>query len=101
MKVMGITISWRSEIPKIIKNFRDGMITLFAGLIPFQDTISKWLSMSNADFTTICGVAILVVGVLAKMFGVSDTVQSKSADFGNPGPGGSTNPPPSGLPPKP
>jgi len=69
---MPITISWRSEIPKIIKNFRDGMITLFAGLIPFQSTLAGMMHMTEAQFTTVCGVGILVTGVIAKMFGVND-----------------------------
>ena len=81
---MAIKISWSSEIPKIIKNFRDGMITLFAGLIPFQSVMSAWFHMSAESFTTICGVAILVVGVIAKMFGVNDTVEIKSYSTSNP-----------------
>jgi len=95
---MAITISWKGEIPKIIRNFRDGMISLFAGLIPFQDTISEWLSISTNQFTTICGVGILIIGVIAKMFGVGD---SGTVSMSSTGPGGSTNPPPDGLPPKP
>lgn len=71
---MAIKISWSSEIPKIIKNLRDGFITLFAGLIPFQDTMAEWLKLTTNQFTTICGVGILVIGVIAKMFGVQDTV---------------------------
>lgn len=78
-----ISISWSSEIPKIVKNFRDGMITLFAGLIPFQDTMSVWLHMTAASFTTICGVGILVVGVIAKMFGVSDAVSVSTTTTNN------------------
>lgn len=70
---MGIRISWSSEIPKIIRNFRDGMITLFSGLIPFQEVIAGWLKTSTETFTTICGIGILATGVFAKMFGVSDT----------------------------
>ena len=70
---MAIKISWSSEIPKIVKNFRDGMVTLFAGLIPFQSVIAEWLKITTDMFTTICGVGILVTGVIAKMFGVSDT----------------------------
>lgn len=69
---MAITFSWKSEIPKIVKNLRDGFITLFAGLIPFQDTIAEWKGWSTQQFTTVCGVGILVVGVVAKMFGVKD-----------------------------
>lgn len=76
---MGITISWRSEIPKIVRNFRDGMITLFAGLIPFQSTLAPWLNWSIEQFTTVCGIGILVVGVIAKMFGVNDTVTVQAA----------------------
>lgn len=71
---MAIKISWSSEIPKIIKNLRDGFITLFAGLIPFQDTMAEWFKITTNQFTTICGVGILVIGVIAKMFGVTDTV---------------------------
>lgn len=75
---MGIKISWSSEIPKIIRNFRDGMITLFSGLIPFQEVIADWLKTSTETFTTICGIGILATGVVAKMFGVSDnTVEVK------------------------
>lgn len=70
---MGIRISWSSEIPKIVRNFRDGMITLFSGLIPFQEVIAEWLHTSTETFTTICGIGILGTGVIAKMFGVSDT----------------------------
>jgi len=70
---MGIRISWSSEIPKIVRNFRDGMITLFSGLIPFQEVIADWLKTSTETFTTICGIGILGTGVIAKMFGVSDT----------------------------
>jgi len=71
---MAITLSWGSEIPKIVKNFRDGMISLFAGLIPFQQVMSGWWHIDTETFTTICGVGILVVGVIAKMFGVTDAV---------------------------
>jgi len=76
---MGMQISWSNEIPKIVKNFRDGMITLFAGLIPFQDALAEWMKISTEHFTTICGVGILVTGVIAKMFGVSDTVTVQAA----------------------
>ncbi len=69
-----VIISWRSEIPKVVKNLRDGLISLFAGLIPFQDSISGWMNMSTKDFTTICGIGILLTGVLAKMCGVKDGV---------------------------
>jgi hypothetical protein len=79
---MGIKISWSSEIPKFIRNFRDGMITLFSGLIPFQEVIADWLKTSTETFTTICGIGILATGVFAKMFGVSDTAVTvdKTAD---------------------
>lgn len=76
---MAIQISWSSEIPKIIKNFRDGMITLFAGLIPFQTTLAPWLNWTTEQFTTVCGIGILVVGVIAKMFGVNDSVTLQAA----------------------
>lgn len=76
---MAIKISWSSEIPKIIKNFRDGMITLFAGLIPFQDTLAEYGQMTTNQFTTICGIGILVTGVIAKMFGVNDTVTMQTS----------------------
>lgn len=78
-----IQISWSSEIPKIIKNLRDGLISLFAGLIPFQETIAGWLHITTNSFTTICGVGILGVGVLAKMFGVQDggTVTATKTDI--------------------
>lgn len=95
-----ITISWKSEIPKLVRNFRDGMITLFAGLIPFQQVIATWLNMSTDNFTTICGIGILVTGVFAKMFGISDQTTVSQTSYGD-GPGGSTNPDPKGLPPKP
>lgn len=71
---MAITMSWGSEIPKIVKNFRDGMISLFAGLIPFQQVMAGWWHTDTETFTTVCGVGILVVGVIAKMFGVTDAV---------------------------
>lgn len=95
-----ITISWGSEIPKIVKNFRDGMITLFAGLIPFQQVLANWFHTSTDNFTTVCGIGILVTGVIAKMFGVSDQATVSKMSYGD-GPGGSTNPDPKGLPPKP
>lgn len=76
---MSIKISWSSEIPKIVRNFRDGMITLFAGLIPFQSTLAPWLNWSMEQFTTVCGIGVLVVGVIAKMFGVNDTVNIQTA----------------------
>ena len=76
---MAIKISWSSEIPKIIKNLRDGFITLFAGLIPFQDTLAPWIGWSVGQFTTACSIGILVVGVVAKMFGVTDTVTVSAA----------------------
>lgn len=76
---MAITISWRSEIPKIVRNFRDGFITLFAGLIPFQDTLAEWINWTTTQFTTVCGIGILVTGVIAKMFGVSDTVTMQTS----------------------
>jgi len=76
---MAIKISWSSEIPKIVRNFRDGMITLFAGLIPFQDTLAEWLQWTANQFTTVCGIGILVTGVIAKMFGVNDTVTMQTS----------------------
>lgn len=81
---MAIIISWRSEIPKIVKNFRDGMITLFAGLIPFQDTLAEWLHMTTNQFTTICGIGILITGVIAKMFGVGDQATIVGTPFEKP-----------------
>ncbi len=85
---MAITINWKSEIPKIVRNFRDGMITLFAGLIPFQNTLSPWLGWTTEQFTTVCGIGILVTGVIAKMFGVGDSTTitsstTKDADLNN------------------
>lgn len=76
---MAIKISWSSEIPKLVKNFRDGMITLFAGLIPFQDVLAEWMKISTNHFTTICSIGILVTGVIAKMFGVNDSVTVQTA----------------------
>ena len=76
---MAITFSWRSEIPKIVKNFRDGMVTLFAGLIPFQATLAPWIGWSQEQFTTACGIGILVTGVVAKMFGVGDQMTITTA----------------------
>lgn len=101
---MAIKISWSSEIPKLVKNLRDGVISLFAGLIPFQIVCAKWMHTDTETFTTICGIGILIAGVIAKMFGVSDTTQltvSGNNSTMSTGPGGSTNPDPSGLPPKP
>lgn len=71
---MAITMSWGSEIPKIVKNVRDGLISLFAGLIPFQNVIAGWMHTNTETFTTICGIGILGTGVIAKMFGVTDAV---------------------------
>lgn len=90
-----IVISWKSEIPKLVRNFRDGMITLFAGLIPFQQVLATWLHTSTDNFTTVCGIGILVTGVIAKMFGVSDqtTVSQTSYGVGS-GPVGTPPPPP-------
>lgn len=76
---MAIKISWYSEIPKIVRNFRDGMITLFAGLIPFQDTLAPWIQWTTGQFTTVCSIGILVTGVIAKMFGVGDTVTMQTS----------------------
>lgn len=76
---MAVTFSWSSEIPKLIKNFRDGFVTLFAGLIPFQATLAPWLGWTTEQLTTVCGIGILVVGVIAKMFGVQDTITVSTA----------------------
>ena len=96
-----ITISWSKEVPKIIRNFRDGMITLFAGLIPFQDTLAEWIGITTNQFTTICGIGILVTGVISKMFGVSDgtTVSQTSYGVGGGTVGTPKPPPPPPLPP--
>lgn len=73
---MGVTISWGSEIPKIVKNIRDGLISMFAGLIPFQEVMAGWFHTTTESFTTVCGVGILLTGVVAKMFGVTDSAVS-------------------------
>jgi hypothetical protein len=98
---MSIQISWKREIPQVVKNIRDTATYFLMGCLTFAPLFAPRLHMSGEDYAMWIGFIMLVIRAVAKMFGVPEEATiTSSQSFGN-GPGGSTNPPPTGLPDKP
>jgi hypothetical protein len=100
---MAIKFSWKNEIPQIIKNIRDTLLSFLAGCLTFAPLFAPKLHITGEDYAMWIGFIMLAIGSLAKMVGISDEekVLKNTITFGEAGPGGSTNPPPTGLPIKP
>ena len=99
---MSIKLSWKNEIPQVIKNIRDTLIYFLMGCLAFAPLFAPRLHISGEDYAMWIGFIMLAIRAIAKLFGIPDDSQSQSRAFGDAGPGGSQNPPDTGgLPPKP
>jgi predicted Na+-dependent transporter len=70
-----ITLSWTSEIPKIIKNIRDSIIYAIGASLPFAAIISHKLNITVEEFSAGCGIGIVAAKFIAKIFGVPEDDQ--------------------------
>ncbi len=66
-------LSLKKAIPEIVKNIRDGIMYLLAGVLPFSSLVAPKLGMSIEDFAGWCGFGIVAVKMFAKFFGVGET----------------------------
>lgn len=99
---MSIKLSWKNEIPQVIKNIRDTLIYFLMGCLTFAPLLAPRLHLSGEDYAMWIGFIMLAIRAFAKLFGIPDDVQTSKTAYSNAGPGGSQNPPDTGgLPPKP
>lgn len=91
-----IEISWKSEIPKVIKNIRDTALYFLMGCLAFAPLFAPRLGMSGEDYAMWIGFAMLAIRAVAKMFGIPEESNEpfKTSESLPP------NPPPPGNPPK-
>ena len=98
---MSIRLSWKNEIPQVIKNISDTLIYFLMGCLAFAPLFAPKLHISGTDYAMWIGFIMLAIRALAKLFGIPDDVQAEKNVLSS-GPGGSQNPPDTGgLPPKP
>lgn len=67
-----IEISWKSEIPKVIKNIRDTALYFLMGCLAFAPLFAPRLGMSGEDYAMWIGFAMLAIRAIAKMFGIPE-----------------------------
>lgn len=67
-----ITLSWASEIPKVVKNIRDTASYFLMGCLTFAPLFAPRLHISGEDYAMWIGFALLVIRAVAKMFGVQE-----------------------------
>lgn len=69
---MSISISWKREIPQVIKNIRDTFIYFLMGCLAFAPLFAPKLNMSGEDYAMWIGFAMLALRALAKLFGIPE-----------------------------
>jgi hypothetical protein len=67
-----IIISWKNDIPPLIRNIRTACMFAIGGLLPFSAFISMKLGITVEEFAAYMGFAIIGVRFLSKLFGVPD-----------------------------
>lgn len=67
-----IEISWKSEIPKVVKNIRDTALYFLMGCLAFANLFAPRLHMSGEDYAMWIGFAMLAIRAIAKMFGIPE-----------------------------
>jgi hypothetical protein len=70
-----IRLSWASEIPKVVKNIRDTLLSFLAGCLTFAPLFAPRLHMSGEDYAMWIGFIMLAIGTIAKGLGVKEDVK--------------------------
>lgn len=73
--MQNVTISWGREIPRIVKQIRDGIIYFLGACLPFAAVLSARLHVTIEEFSAFCGFGIVGAKFIAKLFGVPEDDQ--------------------------
>lgn len=67
-----MAIGLNKVTPTVVKRWRDALIFLFAGSLPFTKMFAPLFNTDAEGFAMIIGFAILLVTFGAKLFGLDD-----------------------------
>jgi len=64
-----------NETPKIIRRIRSVIIYTLAGSLPFASYLAGKLNLTLDEYTSVVGIAMLLVRGASSLFGVNDEEQ--------------------------
>lgn len=67
-----MAIGLEKVTPTIVKRWRDALIFLFAGSLPFASLFTQLFHITAETFAGIIGFLVLIVTFGAKLFGLDD-----------------------------
>lgn len=65
-----------AETPRIVRNIRDGVVSLCTGSVLFSDILAPLMHTTELNFGKYMALSVFVAGAVARFFGVHDEKKS-------------------------